>query len=120
MTESTEGARDVAGTQAVAPSRGLTGRLQRALRRPRVLLGLCALLLLLYALLWGYRFVVGQLGPFAPLAIAVVGGLLLAIVGPWLLVHYGGQLRRAVVRGAGGVWTEAGARQLGARAQARY
>src|SRR6266498_263537 len=107
MAEPTEGARDVAGTQPVAPSRGLTGRVLRALRRPRVLLGLFALLLLLYALLWGYRFIVGQLGPFAPLAIAVVGGLLLAIVGPWLVLRYRGQLRRAIVQGALWVWTEA-------------
>src|SRR5438128_10529147 len=102
MAEPTEGAREVTGTQPLAPSRGLTGRVLRALRRPRVLLGLGALLLLLYALLWGYRFVVGQLGPFAPLAIAVVGGLFLAIVGPWLLVRCRDQLRRPLVGVAAG------------------
>src|SRR5262245_48307126 len=120
MAEPTESGQDVTGMQPPAPSRGWAGRLLRALRRPRVLLGLVALLLLLYALLWGERFLVGQLGPFAPLAIAVIGGLLLATFGPWLLVRYRGQLRWAIVRGADWLWTAAGVRQLVVRAQARY
>src|SRR5262245_40193273 len=120
MAEPAEGRQGVAGSQPIAPSRGWTGRLLRALRQPRVLLGLFALLALLYALLWAERFLVGQLGPFAPLAIAVVGALLLATVGPWLVVHYRAQLRRAIVRGVHWLWTEAGVRQLVARAQVRY
>src|SRR5262245_2011673 len=120
MAAPSEGAQDVAGSQPSASSQGWTGRLLRALRRPRVLLRLGALLLLLYALLWMYRFLVGELGPLAPLAIAVIGALLLAIIGPWLVVHYRAQLRRAIVRGARWLWTEAGVRQLLARSQARY
>ena len=120
MAEPTDNTQDVAGTQPVAPSRGLTGQLLRALSRPRVLLGLVALLLLLYALLWTERFLVAQLGPFAPLAIAVLGGLLLAILGPWLVVRYRGQLRRAIVRSARWLWTTTGVQQLVARVQARY
>src|SRR5262245_44612959 len=120
MAEPTKGAQGMAGLQPIAPSHGWSGNLLRALRQPRMLLKLFALLLLLYALLWIERFLVGELGPFAPLAIAVIGALLLAIVGPWLLVHYRAQLRRAIERGAGWLWTEAGVRQLVVRAQARY
>jgi undecaprenyl-diphosphatase len=49
-----------------------------------VLLGI---LLLLYAILFAYQFVETQLGPFAPLAAVLVGGLIVAIAAPWLLIR---------------------------------
>ena len=51
----------------VAPLQSFILSWIKELRRPRILLGLCAVLLLLYALVWVYRFVVSQFGPFAPL-----------------------------------------------------
>src|SRR5690242_19100383 len=94
MADSKNEAQGGADSQPIAPSCGwISLGLRRALRQPRVLLGVGTLLLLLYALLWMYRFLVGELGPFAPLAIALIGALLLAIVGPWLVVHYRTQLQ---------------------------
>jgi membrane-associated phospholipid phosphatase len=49
-----------------------------------VLLGI---LLLLYGILFAYQFVETQLGPFAPLAALLVGGLVVAIAVPWLLIR---------------------------------
>lgn len=60
-----------------------------------LLVGACALV---YGVVWSYRFAESQLGPFAPLAAILVGGLLLAIVGPWLVVRYRRYLRAAIVR----------------------
>jgi hypothetical protein len=57
--------------QEDTPSRQHRSPIQSAgfhILHPKVLLALGAVLLLLYALLWGYRFVVSQLGPFAPRA----------------------------------------------------
>jgi membrane-associated phospholipid phosphatase len=51
------------------------------------LLGVLVLLVLLYAALFGYRFVEIQLGPFAPVAAVLILGVVLAIGGPWLLVR---------------------------------
>jgi undecaprenyl-diphosphatase len=68
-----------------------------------------ATLLLLYAGVWASRFTVGELGPFAPLVGVLLAGLLAAVLGPVLLVHYREPLRAAIVRGATWlrVWLEA-------------
>ncbi len=119
MAQRSEGAQGVEAARPAGQPRGFSVLHLSALRRPRVLLGLFAMLLLLYTLLWSYRFVVNQLGPFAPLAIVVVAGGLLAVAGPWLVVHYRVQLRQAIVRGADWLWIDAGARRLFTRLQAR-
>src|SRR5258708_29397299 len=61
----------------------------------RVVAVLLLALLLLYGALWGYRFALSQLGPFAPLAAGLVLALVLAIGGPWLLVREGTRLADA-------------------------
>src|SRR5262249_7123053 len=63
---------------------------------PRLLLGAAGLLVLLYAAVWGYRFALSQVGPFAPLAVLFVAALVLATVGPWLLVRERKGLEAAV------------------------
>jgi membrane-associated phospholipid phosphatase len=120
MAEHHEGAHTLEDAHPATQSGGLSVPLLNVLRRPCVLFWLLIVLLLLYALLWVYRFVVNQLGPFAPLAIVVVAGVLLAVVGPWLVVHYRVQIQRTIVRAADWIWTEAGARRLVTRLQARY
>jgi len=92
----------------------------KTLRRPRMLIGLCAVLLLLYALLWMYRFIVNQLGPFAPLAFVVGGGMLLAFVGPWLVIHYRAPIQRVLMRCADWLWTRTGADDLFRHLDKRY
>jgi hypothetical protein len=74
MAQRSEGAQGVEAARPAGQPRGFSVLHLSALRRPRVLLGLFAMLLLLYALLWSDRFVVNQLGPFAPLAMVVVAG----------------------------------------------
>lgn len=69
-----------------------------------IVIALLAAVALLYAALWGYRFAVAQLGPFAPLAVVFVGSLILAVAGPWLLIRYRRALRRLIVRAAGWLW----------------
>jgi len=88
--------------------------------RPKVLLALGAVLLLLYTLLWGYRFVVSQLGPFAPLALIVLAATLLVLVGPWLVVHERRQIQHGIVRSAEWLWTHAGLHRLFDAMQQRY
>src|SRR5262245_13386457 len=63
---------------------------------PRLLIGAAVLLMLLYAAGWGYRFALSQLAPFAPLAVLFVAALVLATVGPWLLVRERSGLEAAV------------------------
>jgi membrane-associated phospholipid phosphatase len=48
---------------------------------------LLAVLFGLYGILFAYQLVETQLGPFAPLAALLVGGLVVAIVVPWLLIR---------------------------------
>ncbi len=90
------------------------------LRHPRVLLTLGGILLLSYAVLWIYRFTVRQLGPFAPLAFVVVGGLIVVLVGPWTLIHYRAQIKRALGSGIDWLWSHTGAAQAVHRMQERY
>jgi|GEM_PF-5228192 len=54
----------------------------------QVVLGLVGLQLLGYLAVFSYRFAQIQLGPFAPLAAILTLALLLAIIGPLLLVRY--------------------------------
>ena len=76
----------------------------RAGRRLRSLavssLTLLALAFLFVTGWWSYRLAVSWLGPFAPLAVALVGAIAVAIIGPALLVRYGAQVRAVVVHSA--------------------
>jgi undecaprenyl-diphosphatase len=65
----------------------------------QIVLGLLGLLLLGYLALVSYRFAQIQLGPFAPLAAILILALLLAIIGPLLLVRYRHGLRAGLARG---------------------
>ncbi|HEV2461753.1 MAG TPA: hypothetical protein VGS80_25635, partial [Ktedonobacterales bacterium] len=70
---------------------------QRAWRRSlQVVLGLLAVLLLGYLAVFSYHFAQIQLGPFAPLAAILTAALLLAVLGPPLLVRYHRRLRAAL------------------------
>jgi membrane-associated phospholipid phosphatase len=66
----------------------------------QVLLGSLGLLLLGYLAVVSYRFAQIQLGPFAPLAAILTLALLLAIIGPLLLVRYRDSLRAGLAGGA--------------------
>ena len=66
----------------------------------QVVLGLLGLLLLCYLAVVSYRFAQIQLGPFAPLAAILFLALLLAIIGPLLLVRYHRTLWGGLARGA--------------------
>jgi len=66
----------------------------------QVVLGLLGLLLLGYLAVFSYRFAQIQLGPFAPLAAILIVSLLLAIIGPLLLVRYHRVLWAGLARGA--------------------
>ena len=66
----------------------------------QVVLGLLGLLLLGYLAVVSYRFAQIQLGPFAPLAAILFLALLLAIIGPLLLVRYHRTLWGGLARGA--------------------
>src|SRR5260221_10401470 len=68
------------------------------------LLGLLAVLALLYAAAFAYQFVETQLGPFAPLAAVLVLGLLVALVGPALLVRERMPLEAAVRASGHWLW----------------
>jgi membrane-associated phospholipid phosphatase len=81
---------------------------------------LLALPMLFLAGWWGYRFAVSWLGPFAPLAVAFVGAIALATIGPALLVRYGTQLRAVVVHGATWLWAKVEATGVLQRIAARY
>src|SRR4029077_949167 len=66
----------------------------------QVVLGLLGLLLLGYLAVVSYRFAQIQLGPFAPLAAILFFALLLAIIGPLLLVRCHRTLWGGLARGA--------------------
>jgi membrane-associated phospholipid phosphatase len=107
--------------------RGATPALIRrtVLRRPwrslaTVGLTLLALLLLFFAGWWSYRLALSWLGPFAPLATALVGALALAIIGPALLIHFRAPLRSLVVRGATWLWARVEATGVLQRFAVRY
>lgn len=89
-------------SNAGGAQRGVARRIWRLLIWAGV--ALLVALALLYAALWGYRFAVSQLGPFAPLAAFFVGTLVLVIAGPWLLIRYRRALRRLIVRVASLLW----------------
>jgi undecaprenyl-diphosphatase len=72
-------------------------RLRYALQ---ILLGILGLALLGYIVVFAYHFAQIQLGPFAPLAAILTLALLLAIIGPLLLVRYHRVLRAGLARGA--------------------
>jgi membrane-associated phospholipid phosphatase len=72
-------------------------RLRRALQ---IVLGVLGLLLLGYVVVFSYHFAQIQLGPFAPLAAILTFALLLAIIGPLLLVRYRHGLRDGLGRSA--------------------
>ena len=79
------------------PGGARPSRLRRLLQ---VMLGLLGLLLLGYLAVFSYHFAQIQLGPFAPLAAILIFALLLAIIGPLLLVRYHRMLQTTVARGA--------------------
>jgi undecaprenyl-diphosphatase len=81
---------------------------------------LLALPLLFFAGLWSYRLALSWLGPFAPLAVALLLALALAIIGPALLVRYGARLRAIVVEGATWLWARVEATGVLQRFAARY
>ena len=83
-------------------------------------LTLLALALLFGAGWWSYRLAVSWLGPFAPLAVALIGVIALATIGPALLVRYGAQVRAAVVHGATWIWAKIEATGVLQRFAARY
>src|SRR5258706_10028610 len=68
------------------------------------LLGVLGVLALLYAAAFAYQLVETQLGPFAPLVAVLVLGLLLGIVGPWLLVRERTPLEAAVRASGHWLW----------------
>jgi undecaprenyl-diphosphatase len=68
-------------------------------RLVQVVLGLVVLLLLGYVAVFGYHLAQIQLGPFAPLATVLTLALLVAILGPLLLVRYHRPLLDGVGRG---------------------
>ena len=85
-----------------------------------VSLTLLALAFLFVAGWWSYRLAVSWLGPFAPLAVALIGAIALATIGPALLVRYGAQVRAAVVHGATWLWARVEATGVLQRFAARY
>jgi len=87
---------------------------------PRLLVALLAVLIGLYLLVWVYRFLISTLGPFAPLAIAVLVGVVLVIGGPWLVVRYRHQVLAFLIQAARWVWQTAEFDRQAARLQARY
>jgi membrane-associated phospholipid phosphatase len=83
-------------------------------------LTLLALLLLFFAGLWSYRLALSWLGPFAPLALALVGALALALMGPALLIHYRAPLRAGIVSSATWLWARVEATGVLQRFAMRY
>jgi hypothetical protein len=86
----------------------------------QVFMALVGAAIVVYAVVWSYSLAVSQLGPFAPLAAALVGGLLLAVLGPWLLVHYHRQLHAALGRALAWVGARLAATGLPQRFARRY
>jgi undecaprenyl-diphosphatase len=66
-------------------------------RALRLAIALMLAVLLLYVAVWTYALAVTQLGPLGLVAYTLLVGLLLAVVGPWLLVRYRTPLRAAIV-----------------------
>jgi membrane-associated phospholipid phosphatase len=72
---------------------------RRAVNRlVRLGVALAALALLAYGIVWSYRFAQAQFGAFTPLVAVLGGALLVALVGPPLLVYYRHQIRAELVR----------------------
>jgi membrane-associated phospholipid phosphatase len=95
-------------------------RARRPQRRWWLLLGLLGVLVLLYAALFAYQFVEAQLGPFALLAAVLALGLVVAIVGPLLLVRSRTRLE-ATIRALGRwFWARLQATGLPQRFAARF
>lgn len=72
-------------------------------RRPLIRLAhvgaaLVVLALVAYGVVWSYRFAEGELGVFTPLAAVLAAALLVALIGPPLLVHFRHQIRSGFVR----------------------
>src|SRR5260221_5711801 len=84
------------------------------------LLGVLGVLALLYAAAFAYQFVETQLGPFAPLAAGLVLGLLVALVGPALLVRERQPLEAAVRASGHWLWTRLQTSGLPQRFEARF
>lgn len=100
--------RSASGRERLPPDTPESGSRQRRLRL-RLFIALVVLVVLLvpvlgYAAVWTYRFAVAQLGPFAPLAVAGAGALLLAIGGPWLLIRYRRPLTKLIGQSAVLAW----------------
>jgi len=85
-----------------------------------VSLTLLALAFLFGAGWWSYRLAVSWLGPFAPLAVALIGAIALATIGPALLVRYGAQVRGIFIQGATWLWARVEATGILQRFAARY
>src|SRR5260221_12021422 len=99
----------------------LGGAPQRTRRRGLwLLVGLLGVLALLYAAAFAYQFVETQLGPFAPLVAVLVTGLLLGIVGPWMLVRERTPLEAAVRVSGHWLWARLQTSGLPQRFAARF
>jgi undecaprenyl-diphosphatase len=61
----------------------------------------------LYAAVWLYQFASSQLDAETPVAVVLALVLALALLGPWLLIRFGGRLRRSVA-----MWVTVGLRAL--------
>jgi undecaprenyl-diphosphatase len=68
------------------------------------LLGILVGIVLLYGLLFAYQLLETQLGPFAPLVALLVGGLVVAIAAPWLLIRDREPLLAAAGAAGGWLW----------------
>ncbi len=102
--------RPVSATRRRGPGRALA----------RALVWLVGAALVIYGAVWSYRLAASQLGPFTPLAAVLAGGLVLAVAGPWLLVHYHGQFRAGVARALAWVGARLAATGLPQRFARRY
>lgn len=85
-----------------------------------VLLILLTAALLAYGAIWGERFALAALGPFAPLTLVVAAGLAVMVVGPWLLVRYRRPLGAVIVWIATWLWLHAQATGFPRWFAARY
>jgi len=83
-------------------------------------LGIVALGLVIYGLIFGYHYAQIQLGPFAPLAAALGLFVLLAVFGPFLLIHYYRAIRSRVIRFVSWLDTTIAATGLPRRLARRY
>ena len=100
--------------------RGVPFFQRHPIRRSHLVLALLAFLVGLYFLVWVYRFLLNTFGPFAPLAFAVLGGAVLVIGGPWLVVRYRHQGMTALIQAARWLWHTTGLDQRAAQLQTRY